>query len=497
MVSTGLEQSATLSAPLLDRTVLKSSALEQMGLREKNVFDMTVDESVEHHYILKNPGLYRRFHIPKIGDSRPFPHPTVVIEEWLAGLTPSFNIIPEDKQRQIESMLTQQCLPSGYIAKIEGVVFPRRYSNVVADAYGLNPTLERPNIGIHIYRASDGRFEKQIVLHFIDKLEVRRIDAINKKIERLSQPERELFEERIRRLYRVLSGDGLMERLIEEPKGVGQLASLRGFSVIDLMEIVLNYPDEKAWLDNIDPQSRQLNLSPQQRVILQLRKNKYLDGKDIKDNPLLPRESSIIEEAISIARQRGETPEFIEGLESRLVDFKAGIRRYHHNIARGGLFRKPLSLAEVSGGYLSFYKLLDILLERGKIIPREATYSKGTYFQCVDLSVDDPVSLQKFVLYAMDPAEKIKNIRTHPIIIEIGSSNMPRFKHQENVVRYTPTVLHDELRRVIVHDKSRVDYVQTVLEKCGYTGVTVIDIETWRNEVSYLSEAKKRLIEQI
>ncbi|OGM15050.1 hypothetical protein A3D84_02175 [Candidatus Woesebacteria bacterium RIFCSPHIGHO2_02_FULL_42_20] len=464
-------------------------ALSRLGLETKRLMLLPFIHDEQHVFVTNNPNIYTRFHRPRIDKNQELPPSNIVkIEEWIAGIAPFIAVVPEKSQDRIEAFFANDVLAEGQVARVEGVVIQQNYSNPLLDAFGLSRYLRHPDIGIHIYDES-GAFAQKINMHFIDTKTAKRIDTINDQAQQMSPDQIATTKERLNRVFTALEEDGVTERLVENQHSIGQIADIRGLSVIDLAEICLKYKSEQEWLENTDLNSI-ANMTPTQLAVLRLRKQGYQKGVVTDGEPILPSDMDIIKHAVELARENGDE-QIADSLQMQLLEAEGGLKRYQHNIGRGGIFRK-LDHAEIEEGYLTFFGLLDKILKSGRLIPRKATYSKGTYLQSVSLHKDDPNDLYNFVLYAMNPGERVKNIRARPLIIEIADRHMPTFKHQQNVVKYVPTSLHGSLRRVIVHGDEQIDRVGNILKESGYEDVSVCSVDIWSREIEYLKAAKDR-----
>src|SRR3989304_1001221 len=212
------------------------------------------------------PNNYTRFHRPRIDKNQELPPSNIVkIEEWIAGIAPFIAVVPEKSQDRIEAFFANDVLAEGQVARVEGVVIQQNYSNPLLDAFGLSRYLRHPDIGIHIYDES-GAFAQKINMHFIDTKTAKRIDTINDQETQMTPDQIATQQERLNRVFTALEEDGVTERLVENQHSIGQIADIRGLSVIDLAEICLKYKSEHEWLENTDLNSI-ANITPTQLAV--------------------------------------------------------------------------------------------------------------------------------------------------------------------------------------------------------------------------------------
>ncbi len=153
-----------------------AESMRMLRLEQQDLLVKPKDPIVDYVYASKNPGLFYRFHKPKIVKEQPLGMSVVkTTEEWIAAIAPFVAIVPLEAQKAISQAIHE----SGYarpdeIVESDGIVMQEHYSGGPSDLIG-NKSLKYPHISVHIY-TKDRKFSREIVFKFMSKEDQEQLD---------------------------------------------------------------------------------------------------------------------------------------------------------------------------------------------------------------------------------------------------------------------------------------------------------------------------------
>jgi hypothetical protein len=510
----------------------ESLVISNNGEKPFSEFDQAISKlGLEQHPLMINPRndnsftiyvtgsiskLVKRFALPQIK--------TTVASSWLrkteeviAGLIPSFATIPINTQQEIIDAFTP-FTKDGEKVEVDGVIIPDESSRIKT-IFGLDKNLLNPRFNIHFYD-KEGNFIRLIKIVFIDEKTKQRINKINQRLKELEKEDKEnfkRFEIEFQRIYELYKKEGLLERLISNEKSLGFMASDKGLTILDLLELLLNFKNERDFLNElISSNFKGLNLDTFKRKILVARYERY---KELKSNELLdsivPSSIDILKEAILLIQQESIDQENNQDIISYfryLIDvINDGKEIFFHNIGRGILGK--FNIEEFYDGKQHHFSRLSRILESGRLIPAKGAYSKGIYLSVFNPSYDSLKNFLNFLIQSYDEKEdrqnytplklnftllfeSLKNCFNSSIILELEMSPLPRFKHQTCSTCYTDISI-ERIKRIIVETEKDFTKIIEIFNKKGLPVPSIITLDRFRKELYYLEKARKQCFQKL
>ncbi len=485
-----------------------NSELKRLGLVviEMDNVDLDSGRPVQRLFLLaeESKPIATRFARPDLNteDTSSLQHSDKTrFQEILAGLSPFILTIPKDVQKEIESGFEQNVLKPGFRAHIQGVVPQEDYDSSlipIRDILGAGKeSLTHPRLQIDVYD-DKGVFVESIVLQHITKDEEKRVGRLKAKFGTNTSLEyKEELGKKTRDLYNFFQNDGIADKPVEDQASKGHMATRRGLTMLDCLEICMDNDRPQDWLAKVDPYSRDLNLSARQRETLDLMKlrqsEKLQAGQNIELENIYPSEMDVINEALALAVQAfsmetSTDPSVlathkatIESLTHYRDTIEKGQRRNYHNIIRYDQWE--FNRLKNS----NFQEKLTEILGSGQIKSREGTFVKGHYLANCDIGKDEVGKLPALFMEGNGSPTS----ETPVCILETEMVITPHFKHEGCSVAYENTSL-TLLKRIIVADGD-IESTKELLKNEGFADVEVVGYSNWQVEMACISAAQFNL----